>query len=68
MMNFLLKIKWAYYRFCKSPEAYARFLGVKIGRCCYISSRNWPSEAYLIKIGNNVQITKNVYMHTHGGG
>lgn len=50
-----------------SNEKYARHRGVKIGRNCQISTRNWPTEAYLITIGNNVQITRNVYFHTHGG-
>ena len=27
----------------------------------------WPSEPYLITIGNNVQITRGVAIHTHGG-
>lgn len=66
-MKFLSKIKWAYYRFYKSPEAYARFLGAKIGDKCNIISRNFPSESYLITIGNNVAVTSGVYMHTHGG-
>ena len=60
-------VKKLYWRIFASPEAYARHLGVEIGENCLISTRNWSSEPYLIKIGNNVQITSNVYFHTHGG-
>lgn len=65
VFNFLAKVYW---RFMKSPEAQARHLGVKIGENCLIDTRRWPSEPYLITIGNNVQITNRVAFHTHGGG
>ena len=48
-------------------KKYAQYLGVKIGKNCLISTRNWSTEPYLITIGNNVQVTKDVYFHTHGG-
>lgn len=51
----------------KNPVAYARHLGVVVGENCFISTRNWSTEPYLIKIGNNVQVTQDVYFHTHGG-
>lgn len=51
-----------------SPEKYARHLGVKIGKNCYIDTRNWSSEPYLVTIGNNCQITHCVSIYTHGGG
>lgn len=63
VFNFLAKVYW---RFMKSPEAQARHLGVKIGENCLIDTRRWPSEPYLITIGNNVQITNRVAFHTHG--
>ena len=51
-----------------SPLKYARTIGVKIGENCLIySSMEWPSEPYLITIGNNVQLTRGVAIHTHGG-
>lgn len=56
-----------YWRLIANAEAYARHLGVQIGENCLISTRNWSSEPYLIKIGNNVQVTSNVTFHTHGG-
>lgn len=65
MIRFFKRLYW---RFIASGEAYARHLGVKIGNNCLISTRNWSSEPYLIEIGDNVQVTSNVYFHTHGGG
>ena len=52
----------------RSPEAYARHIGVHIGKGCFINTREWSSEPYLIRIGNHVQITRGVAIHTHGGG
>lgn len=57
-----------YWRYIASPEAYARYLGVKIGNNCLIATRFWSSEPYLIEIGSNCQITSGVRFHTHGGG
>lgn len=51
-----------------TPYKYARYIGIKIGKNCLIATKNWSSEPYLIEIGNNVQITSNVSIHTHGGG
>ena len=50
-----------------SPETYARKKGVKIGKGCFISTRNFPSEAYLIEIGDYVRIASKVSFFTHGG-
>lgn len=57
-----------YWKNMTSAEKYARHLGVIIGKDCRIATRNWSSEPYLITIGNHVQITKGVSIHTHGGG
>lgn len=51
-----------------SPKTYARRIGVKIGEHCLIDTRNWPSEPYLITIGDYVQVTYGVSIYTHGGG
>ena len=51
-----------------TPEQYARKIGVKIGDHCFISTREWSTEPYLVSIGNHVQITHGVCIHTHGGG
>ena len=64
-MNLISRIYWRYF---KSPIAYARHIGVKIGENCLIDTRNWSSEPYLITIGKNVQVTRGVSIHTHGGG
>ncbi|MBP3763138.1 MAG: acyltransferase [Bacteroidales bacterium] len=62
------RISLFYWRFVASPEKYARHLGVKIGKHCFISTREWSNEPYLITIGDNVQVTRCVSIHTHGGG
>lgn len=68
MKRFFRKISLFYWKFIASPEEYARHIGVKIGKNCLINTRNWSSEPYLITIGNNVQVTRGVSIHTHGGG
>lgn len=50
-----------------NSERYARAMGVKIGKGCFISTKNFSSEPYLIEIGDNVRIAKNVSFFTHGG-
>lgn len=57
-----------YWKYIASPESYARHLGVHIGNGCVIATRNWSSEPYLVTIGNNVAVTRDVSIHTHGGG
>lgn len=64
MMSIISSLYWKYI---KSPEAYARHLGVNIGQNCFIDTRHWGSEPYLITIGNNVQVTAGVRIYTHGG-
>lgn len=64
-------IKSAYCELVKllSPVRYARMIGVNLGENCLVyRSMEWPSEPYLVTIGNNVQLTKGVAIHTHGGG
>ena len=67
-MNLFKRLNSLYWRFFVNPERYARHLGIKIGDNCLISTRNWSTEPYLVTIGNNVQITDGVSIHTHGGG
>jgi len=50
-----------------TPEDYARYRGVKIGKGCYISTKLFSSESYLIEIGNYVRIASNTAFFTHGG-
>lgn len=68
MKKFFNIFSTLYWRLLKSPEAYARHLGVKVGEGCLIATRNWSSEPFLITLGNNVQLTNGVSIHTHGGG
>lgn len=52
-----------------SPVKYARLIGVNLGQNCLVyRSVEWPSEPYLVTIGNSVQLTRGVAIHTHGGG
>lgn len=63
----MIKKLFRYILYAISPVRYARSLGVSIGHSCFISTRKWSSEPYLIRIGNNVQVTQDVWFHTHGG-
>lgn len=54
-------------RFVMSGESYARFIGVKIGNNCSISTKKFPSEPYLIEIGDFCRIANDVKFFTHGG-
>lgn len=67
-MSIISALRRIYWHYIASPEQEARHLGVKIGHSCLIATRNWSTEPYLITIGNNVQITNEVSIHTHGGG
>ena len=62
------KLNHLYWLLFKSPEEYARHIGVKIGKGCRIVTRAFSTEPYLVTIGNNVAITEGVRIHTHGGG
>lgn len=61
--SLVMKIRKLLY----SPEKWARFLGVTIGKNNLIGKNHWSSEPYLITIGSNCQLT-NCKIHTHGGG
>lgn len=61
------RLSLLYWHFFKTPEQYARHVGVKIGRECFISTKNFPSEAYLIEIGDYVRIASKTSFFTHGG-
>lgn len=65
---FFNRIVYFWWRYVVSPEKYARHIGVSIGKHCFISTREWSDEPYLITIGNHVQLTRCVSIHTHGGG
>ena len=50
-----------------TPEQYARRIGVKLGTGCYITTKNWSTEPYLIEIGDNCRIAGETAFITHGG-
>lgn len=60
---------FGYFLSLLSPVKHARRIGVNIGNHCLVyRSMEWPSEPYLITIGDHVQLTRGVAIHTHGGG
>ena len=64
-------VRRIYYEIIRimSPIKYARKIGVNLGSHCLVCrSVEWPSEPYLVTIGNNVQLTRGVSIYTHGGG
>ena len=67
--NTMNVIKRIYRKLFFTPyDIQARKAGVIIGRDNEIMSKFWlPSEPYLITIGDNCQITKDVKFFTHGG-
>lgn len=50
------------------PQKWAKYLGVNLGEHCMVGKDHWSTEPYLITIGNHVQLTDGVRLHTHGGG
>lgn len=50
-----------------NPEEWAKGNGVKIGKGCFISTKEFPSEGYLIEIGDYVRIAPKTSFYTHGG-
>lgn len=53
--------------YLKNPQKYAETLGVKFGKDCSISSRLFPTEGYLIEIGDCVRVARGASFYTHGG-
>ena len=46
---------------------YARKIVVKVGKDCFISTKDFSSEGYLIEIGDHVRVAKGTSFYTHGG-
>ena len=57
-----------YIKITKPTEQYLRKKGMTIGENCQIGSIYLGDEAFLVTIGNHVQITEGVKFFTHGGG
>lgn len=66
-MNKILRLINYLYQMTWSNEKYAKKLGVKIGKDCFISTRGFPSESYLIEIGDGCRVASKVKFFTHGG-
>lgn len=50
----------------QSPENFAKSIGVKVGHGCSISTKEFPSEGYLVEIGDYVRIAAHASFYTHG--
>lgn len=59
-------INFLFYLFANS-ETYARHLGVKIGKGCFIATKSFTTEPYLIEIGDYVRVAPRTAFFTHGG-
>jgi len=56
----------AFY-FLKGGVVYAKRIGVNVGKNCRIYTRHFGTEPFLISIGDDVTITKDVTFITHDG-
>ena len=55
-------------RLILSTQSYAKYMGVSLGNSNMIADYDhWGTEPYLIKIGNNCQLTHGCKLFTHGG-
>jgi len=57
-----------YYLRIISSKFYAKHIGVSFGNDCDFQHIYFPSEPYLLEIGNHVQITSGTRLFTHSGG
>ncbi|WP_276348729.1 acyltransferase [Daejeonella sp. JGW-45] len=62
-----LKIFHLFIFFFKGGTAYAKAIGVNIGKDCRIITRHFGTEPFLITIGNRVTVTDGVRFLTHDG-
>lgn len=76
MKRIIKKLKYLYFfvRVALAGESnravlYARYYGCKVGKNVRITGwLHFPTEAYLITIGDDVTLTNNIAFHTHDGG
>ena len=64
-----MSIKTIYHKIRKymmSPNEYALSVGVKLGKGSWLSTKEIPSEGYLIEIGDYVRIASHASIYTHG--
>lgn len=56
--------KIAKYRM--SDNQYAESIGVKLGKGCWLSTKAFPSEGYMIEFGDYVRVASGTSFYTHG--
>lgn len=68
-LNVLFKaLNYRLLRFILNTQQYAKYRGVNLGKNNMIADySHWGTEPYLIKIGNNCQLTYGCKLFTHGG-
>lgn len=66
-MSIIKTVVFVCRRLLYSPEKWAKYLGVSVGKNNLMGKDHWSSEPYLITIGSNCQLTS-CKIFTHGGG
>lgn len=51
----------------EKPLDYAKRIGVNVGNNVLLATKHFPTEPYLVTIGDNCRIAKDVKFFTHGG-
>lgn len=67
LIKIFKRIIYLFRKFTYSPDKWAKYLGVTVGKSNLIGKNHWSSEPYLITVGSNCQLT-NCKIFTHGGG
>ena len=67
IISFFKKVKEACNIHLRGTEYYARYKGVKIGQNCFIYTKHFGTEPFLIEIGDNVTLAADVKLITHDG-
>lgn len=49
-----------------SANEYAASIGVKLGKGCWLSTKDFPSEGYMIEFGDYVRVAAGTSFYTHG--
>lgn len=66
MQKIYNKLIWISFKFMH-PNTVAKKVGVKFGKNCNFRTKEFGSEPYLIRVGNNVHTSLNVSFLTHDG-
>ena len=69
MISIFSRVRRKLIRLIKSPEKYAKIIGVNFGDDLHIyGTVHWGSEPWIITLGNNVHLTEGVSFLTHDAG